>query len=114
MQSSTTTTLFPQQQRILNKLPEIQQLLEKYQRPQEWLESAESNTRHFIVRVPLIGAFSSGKSTILNALIGENLFATNIDPETAVPAELGYSSDETFIACYPDGKRVDLSRDEIM
>ncbi len=105
--------LFPQQQSLLNQLPEIQTLLKKYQRPQDWLDLAENNTRHFIVRVPLIGKFSSGKSTILNALIGENLFATNIDPETAVPAELGYSPEESFIACYADGKRVYLSRDEI-
>ena len=113
MQSSTTTTLFPQQQRVLNQLPEIQGLLEKYQRSQDGLTIAENNTRHFIVRVPLIGKFSSGKSTILNALIGENIFATNVDPETAVPAELSYSAEEAFIACYPDGKRVEVSRDEI-
>ena len=63
--------------------------------------------------MPLIGKFSSGKSTILNALIGENIFATNVDPETAVPAELSYSAEESFIACYPDGKRVEVSSDEI-
>ena len=113
MQSSTTTTLFPQQQQVLNQLPEIQGLLEKYQRSQDGLTFAENNTRHFIVRVPLIGKFSSGKSTILNALIGENIFATNVDPETAVPAELSYSAEESFIACYPDGKRVEVSSDEI-
>ena len=105
--------LFPQQQRVLNQLPEIQGLLEKYQRSQDGLTLAENSTRHFIVRVPLIGKFSSGKSTILNALIGENIFATNVDPETAVPAELSYSAEEAFIACYSDGKRVEVSRDEI-
>jgi GTPase Era involved in 16S rRNA processing len=109
----TSTTLFPQQQCVLDKLPEIQQLLEKYQRSQQWLKRAESDANHFIVRVPLIGAFSSGKSTILNDLIGENLFSINIDPETAVPAELSYSSDEAFIACYEDGSRSDLTREQI-
>lgn len=40
--------------------------------------------------VPIIGGFSSGKSTLLNTLIGRQLLPTAILPETALAAELRY------------------------
>ena len=105
--------MFPEQQNLLKILPEIQQLLNKHRRPQDWLNAFEYNTRHFVVRVPLVGAFSSGKSSMLNALMGEHLFATSVDPQTAVPAELSYGPEESFTGCQSDGKRIPLQRDDI-
>ncbi|CBL44887.1 Hypothetical protein HDN1F_13040 [gamma proteobacterium HdN1] len=64
---------------------------------------------HFEIRVPLIGSFSCGKSSLINALLGENLLATAITPETAVPAELYYGPVRTFLGCMPDGRRLVLS-----
>ena len=46
------------------------------------------------VRVPFVGDFSSGKSTLLNALLDRNILPTAITPETAVPYELYYSPEE--------------------
>lgn len=40
--------------------------------------------------VPITGGFSSGKSTLLNTLIGRQLLPTAILPETALAAELRY------------------------
>lgn len=45
-----------------------------------------SNKRN--IYLPLLGAFSSGKSSLLNSIFGENLLSTEITPETAVPAEI--------------------------
>ena len=57
------------------------------------------------VNVPLIGKFSSGKSAVLNALLGKRLLKEDITPETAVPAELTYSPDgNTARIFYNDGK----------
>lgn len=55
--------------------------------------------------VPFIGAFSSGKSSLINALLGEALLSTDITPETALPIELRAGSQRIFNACWPDGRR---------
>lgn len=54
----------------------------------------EINRNHY-VKVPLIGDFSAGKSTLLNEYIGRSeLLPTSIRPETAVSYELFYAPQE--------------------
>lgn len=105
--------MFRQQQIVLEHLASLQSLLERHQRPAQWLQELEENTRHFVVRLPLVGGFSSGKSTLLNALIKTPLFATSIDPQTAVPAELSYDTQACFEGRYPDGRVISLSQEAI-
>ncbi len=50
--------------------------------------------------VLVIGAFSSGKSSMINALIGEDLLPTGFLPETAVLGELHYGNQKR-ITLYP-------------
>ena len=50
--------------------------------------------------VLIIGAFNSGKSTMINALIGEKLLPTGFLPETAVLGELHYGQKKR-ITLYP-------------
>lgn len=52
--------------------------------------------RQFRVRVPVIGKFSAGKSTLLNTFLDYRtpLLAEDILPETAVPTEIGYGDTE--------------------
>ena len=57
------------------------------------------------VRVPFVGDFSSGKSTLINTLIDRNILPTAITPETAVPYELYYSPEERM-ELYFDGVKV--------
>jgi GTP-binding protein EngB required for normal cell division len=48
--------------------------------------------------VPIVGSFSSGKSSVLNTLLGysggRKLLPEDITPETAIPMELQYHADE--------------------
>ncbi len=46
------------------------------------------------LKLPVVGGFNAGKSTMLNTVLGRNLLPTNITPETAVAYELYYSQEE--------------------
>ena len=105
--------MFILQKFILDKIPELKLLKEKYQRPVDVLDSITMEATDFVVRVPLIGAFSSGKSSLLNALIGEKLFAVEVDPETTVPAEVRYAAQESYIGLYANGSAHPVDRTDI-
>lgn len=108
--------MFQQQQIILESTPAIRELVSRYQwqtEPANWLDSAEDKSREFVVPVPLVGAFSAGKSSLINALIGSQVFAYDIDPQTAVPAEVRHGNTESFTGCLPDGRRIPLDREAV-
>lgn len=105
--------MFTIQKQILEFIPTARQLFLKHKYAQDKLTSIEKMASHFFVRVPLVGAFSCGKSSLLNAIIGEKLFATSIDPQTAVPAELSYNRKESLLAYTQDGKETSVSRAQI-
>ncbi|MDQ2858176.1 MAG: dynamin family protein [Candidatus Eremiobacteraeota bacterium] len=76
--------------------------------------------RRFTLAV--VGEFSSGKSYLLNALLGKTryddagriagLLATDINPSTATITELEYGTPEAAVAKYPSGRteRIPLDR----
>lgn len=53
--------------------------------------------------VPVIGAFSAGKSSLLNTLMGKEILPVGIAPETELATELRYSSEPYLLAIKPDG-----------
>jgi GTP-binding protein EngB required for normal cell division len=53
--------------------------------------------------VPVIGAFSAGKSSLLNALMASEILPVGIAPETELATELRYSSESYLLAIKPDG-----------
>lgn len=55
--------------------------------------------------VPVIGAFSAGKSSLLNALINNEVLPVGIAPETELATELRYSSEPYLLAIRPDGSQ---------
>jgi len=55
------------------------------------LQTAVNNMR---LLVPVVGEFSSGKSSLLNNFLEKRILAVGIDPETAIPSELYYSEEE--------------------
>lgn len=55
--------------------------------------------------VPVIGAFSAGKSSLLNALIDNEVLPVGIAPETELATELRYSSEPYLLAIRPDGSQ---------
>jgi hypothetical protein len=60
------------------------------------------------LKVPIVGDFSSGKSSLLNKFMGKDILEVNIKPETAVPAELYYSEEEYDIGVDKDNNQIKL------
>ena len=46
------------------------------------------------IKVPFVGDFNAGKSSLINSMLGNDILPTNILPETAVSYELYYSPTE--------------------
>ncbi|MEV1663467.1 dynamin family protein, partial [Pseudomonas aeruginosa] len=63
--------------------------------------------------VPVVGAFSAGKSSLLNALMGKDILPVGIAPETELATELRYSSEPYLLAIKPDGEQERLPIDAL-
>lgn len=69
---------------------------------QESVQKAEAEKNELVaqlhkdscIKVPFVGDFNSGKSSLINAMLGIDLLPTNILPETAVSYEICYSLQE--------------------
>lgn len=61
------------------------------------------------VCTPVIGKFSSGKSALVNTLLGYNyaMLKEDITPETAVPTEIVYTEGEEGVRIYRNGEEFD-------
>ena len=106
--------MFPLQQKIYDSLPLLETLLIRYQQPLETFQAVRDDTTHFKMRVPLVGAFSAGKSTLLNKLLGEDLLSVEVSPETSLATELHYASTEQIIGHYKNGQLINLSRQTLL
>lgn len=73
------------------------------------LEVLEQTIDDFAFRVVLIGGFSSGKSALLNRLVGRHIFKEDQLAETSVPAEVSWAPVEDAHAIYADGSRKELN-----
>lgn len=68
----------------------------------ETLQRIQSDIEATTFFIPIMGAFSSGKSSLLNALIGEPVLAIGITAETEVATELHYSTTPHILAVRHD------------
>lgn len=59
--------------------------------------------------VPVIGAFSAGKSSLLNTFLGQNVLPVGIAPETELATELRYSPEPCLVGIRPDGTEEHLA-----
>lgn len=73
--------------------------------PSENVEKFIADMEDETVCVPIVGAFSSGKTAAVNTLLGfaRKILTEDITPETAIPTEIVYSPDETARVVYADG-----------
>lgn len=80
---------------VLNALKEINQT---YTLSNEKIDQTLAEMQTAKICIPVIGKFSTGKSALINTLLGysRKLLREDITPETAVPTEIVYSPDEEW------------------
>ena len=79
----------------LDKFRTVREIYQKYDFPTILIEIDKdiTNISDFKVTVPLVGGFSTGKSSLINSLINMELLSTEITPETAIPTEISYGNE---------------------
>ncbi|MEM7717533.1 MAG: dynamin family protein, partial [Cyanobacteria bacterium P01_A01_bin.68] len=70
----------------------------------EDIKVASKNLREGVFRLLVLGDMKRGKSTFLNALIGERLLPSDVNPCTAVLTILRYGAEKTVTVHFSDGK----------
>ncbi len=87
---------FAIQQYIADNGKAISEMAAKYEIKNDSIARVMETSGSFIIPVPLVGAFSCGKSSLLNAIVGDKLLSTDINPTTAIPAELYAAASESY------------------
>ncbi|MDH1238998.1 dynamin family protein [Stutzerimonas stutzeri] len=93
----------------LNYLEAVERLIVETPLSVDELGQLKEDVRHTELLIPVIGAFSAGKSSLINAFIGEDVLGVGLTPETELATELRYSSDPHLLALRPDGSSERLS-----
>lgn len=95
----------------LSYLEAVLKLIEETPLQTDELSLLKEDINHIELLVPVIGAFSAGKSSLLNAFLGADVLGVGLTPETELATELRYSSDSHLLALRQDGssERLDVS-----
>lgn len=104
---------FPLQSIIIEQAEQVEALFTRREIDKKAIQKLKPLAEHFEIRIPFIGGFSSGKSTLVNALIGEPLLSTEVTPETAVAAEIRYGASTKFTGHFGNGQTTQITREQI-
>lgn len=99
------------QKALLSYLSSLAQIIEKVRTAELDINGEPAQTQAFAqavgereLLVPVVGAFSAGKSSLLNAIVGSNILPMDIKPETAIPTELRHDTQERLEALFANGR----------
>ena len=81
---------------------------------QQRLHSIRTNLTHEQFRLVILGQFKRGKSTFINALLGEAILPTDVIPVTAVITELMYGQRKAIQVHFTDGKTEEYPYDALI
>ena len=66
------------------------------------------------ISIVVIGEFSRGKSTFVNALLGKSILPSSMQPNTAVITKISYGESPAYIIHYRDDKMKYISEEEFL
>jgi len=99
------------QKALLSYLNSLAQVIENVRTAELEIHGEPAQTQAFAqaiaereLLVPVVGAFSAGKSSLLNAIIGSSILPMDIKPETAIPTELRHDTQERLEALFVNGR----------
>ena len=94
--------------RSLSESTELLRLLEKYspdgQNYAQLLLEIENKSNTSDMIVPVLGTQGMGKSTIINAILGEDILPSEADETTCVPVEIRYGTKHHGVVRFLCGK----------
>ena len=91
---------------FLNFIKQTESLIEKVNVQNEDLLKTKEKIQNTELIVPVVGAFSAGKSTLINSFLKDEILSTNITPETALATEIRYSN-ENYIEAVKENNEID-------
>ncbi len=96
------------------RLHDLQKILSKYQPDGEFDEEMNRHlelirTKRY--RVAVLGEFSRGKSSLINALLGSNILPADVLPSTATINRVTFGLDPHVEIVYKDGKSEEIAID---
>lgn len=74
----------------------LRQIEEKYGLASGEVDEIIRSMDTYRVTTPIVGNFSTGKSSMINAIVGRPILNVEITPETAVPTEVYYGNNRVF------------------
>lgn len=106
------------QNKYLNYLVQLENEIEKIKITESLKEKFSFEFRkktmeNIELLIPIIGAFSAGKSSLINSFLGKDYLPVKLTPETALATELRYSEKEYIEAIKIDDSIQKFSIDEI-
>ncbi|PKN80664.1 MAG: hypothetical protein CVU48_01160 [Candidatus Cloacimonetes bacterium HGW-Cloacimonetes-1] len=89
--------IYKQQAELIELCDTLEPLSKEYLSSGGSLSDWRKEINSYKAFIPLIGCYSAGKSSLLNALIDSKLFKVKIDPCTDIAFELSWGKQDTFI-----------------
>ncbi|MCT8977442.1 dynamin family protein [Clostridium sp. CX1] len=84
---------------------------ERYGLPVDSIKDNIHQIDNFRVTTPVVGGFSTGKSSMINALLGKDILPVEITPETAIPTEITYGHNK--VQLYQNDEVKEISIDDL-
>lgn len=102
------------QEAVIQKLDELIEIASKNDSVvHDNLARCKDRFVHPSYRIVLLGTFTSGKSTLINAFLGEDLLPTGLVPTTRAILELSHGPQVAAVEVRSDGEEVPLRIDDL-
>src|SRR5699024_10785609 len=91
---------------VLNEKASLSSLNEKINSVKELVNNQNPT-------ILIMGEFSAGKSSVINAILGKELLITRATVATSVPTYITYGSKVGYTVCYEDGRELEVDANQL-